>query len=275
TIAGGNDTTDSVMNKTSRSGENFSGTSAFAYCDNMRFFILPDGVKTIGQSAFYRCAQLVDVNIPAAVGGTGGSLGKNAFYGCSSLLHITVPSGVAKNSGVFTGCAKLKDVENLSSSFVQSDFTAGSLFNYQTVANKSALYVIGGEPSYNEDGETVYDAGLDGFIFCKNVLGNTDRFATISNYNRNYEKDKWYALGISGEPDTNGDKVYVFPKEFNDSSERRKGVKYDYIDAGGHKCKNNIGSTDADLVKKYDIAKDFANGTWCVYIVMPSAIEVI
>ncbi|MDE5601764.1 MAG: leucine-rich repeat domain-containing protein, partial [Clostridia bacterium] len=275
TIAGGNDTTDSVMNKTSRSGANFSGKSAFAYCDNMRFFILPDGVKTIGQSAFYRCAQLIDVNIPAAVGGTGGSLGKNAFYGCKSLLHITVPSGVAKNAGVFTGCAKLKDVENLSGSFTESDFSAGSLFNYQTVAKKSALYVVGGEPTYNEDGEKVYDAGLDGFIFCQNVKGNTDTFATISGYSRAYTKDKWYALGISGEPDTNGDKVYVFPEEFNDSCERRQGVKYDYIDAGGHKCKNNIGSTDADLVKKYDVAKEFASGTWCVNIVMTKATEVI
>ena len=279
TIAGGSDDTDTAMNATSRSGQSHKGKSAFAYCDNMRFFILPDGVKTIGQSAFYKCAQLVDVNIPEAVGSTGGSLGKNAFYGCSSLLHITIPSGVTRNTGVFSGCTKLKDVENLSGSFTKTDFSAASLFNYQTVAKKSALYVVGGEPTYTQNGEVEYDPGVNGFIFCQNVNqtgnGTTDLFATISGYDRYYEKGKWYALGFAGETDTSGTKVYTFPETFNDSSERRKGIKYDYLDAGGHKCKNTIGSTEADTVKNYDVAKDFANGTWCVNIVMPSAIEVI
>ncbi|MDE6060297.1 MAG: leucine-rich repeat domain-containing protein, partial [Clostridia bacterium] len=278
TIVGGTTDAESGMNALSRSTKNYDEKSAFAYCNNMRFFILPDGVKTIGRGAFYNCAQLVDANIPAAVGsGEGEGLGINAFYGCSSLLHITVPSGVKKNTGAFSGCTKLKDIENLSDSFVENDFPAEALFNYTTEAKKSALYVVGGEPTYNEDGTVKeYDTGLNGFLFCKNVRGTDVTFATISaSVTKKYVKDKWYALGFAGETDTSGEKVYVLPETFNDKSDRRKGVKYDYIDAGAHKCLNSIGSTDADLVKKYDIAKDFASGTWCINIIIPKAVEIV
>ena len=53
-------------------------------------YVIPAGVKNIGDSAFYGCSQLTSVTIPDSVT----AISDNAFYGCSQLTSVTIPEGV-------------------------------------------------------------------------------------------------------------------------------------------------------------------------------------
>ena len=53
-------------------------------------FIIPEGVTSIGSSAFEGCSGLTSVVIPEGVTSIGGS----AFYGCSGLTSVVIPNSV-------------------------------------------------------------------------------------------------------------------------------------------------------------------------------------
>ncbi|MBQ7713252.1 MAG: leucine-rich repeat domain-containing protein, partial [Clostridia bacterium] len=65
---------------------------------------VPEGVTSIGSSAFYKCSGLTSVTIPDSVT----SIGSYAFRGCSGLTSITIPNSVTSiGAGVFSGCSSL------------------------------------------------------------------------------------------------------------------------------------------------------------------------
>ena len=63
---------------------------AFYGCSSLESVIIPDGVTSINDYAFYNCSSLESVTIPASVT----SIGSSAFSGCSSLESVTIPAGV-------------------------------------------------------------------------------------------------------------------------------------------------------------------------------------
>ena len=70
--------------------------------------VIPKGVTSIGDYAFYRCSGLTNVEIPSGVT----SIGGDAFYGCSGLTSIEIPSGVTSiGGGAFSGCSGLTSIE--------------------------------------------------------------------------------------------------------------------------------------------------------------------
>ena len=66
------------------------GYSAFMYCANLASVNIPNSVKWIGHEAFSDCVNLTNVTIPDGVK----MIGYNAFYNCKSLTSITIPDSV-------------------------------------------------------------------------------------------------------------------------------------------------------------------------------------
>ena len=70
---------------------------------NLENFILPSGVKNIGNSAFLRC-EFDSITIPPSVT----SIGEEAFSYCSNLKNIEIPASVIYvGSNAFNGCRSL------------------------------------------------------------------------------------------------------------------------------------------------------------------------
>ena len=53
-------------------------------------FYVPDGVKSIGEYAFYMCKNLKSIEVPYDLT----SIGSHAFYGCANLTYAYVPESV-------------------------------------------------------------------------------------------------------------------------------------------------------------------------------------
>ena len=76
------------------------GNSAFENCP-MASFAIPDGVKTIGASAFRYCSGLTSMNIPASVT----SIGENAFQYSYSLKTVTLNGNPYMHASAFNNIA--------------------------------------------------------------------------------------------------------------------------------------------------------------------------
>ena len=69
--------------------------------------IIPNGVRSIGSSAFSSCSGLTSITIPESVT----SIGRYSFRDCSSLTSITIPKSVKSiDYDAFYGCYGLKKV---------------------------------------------------------------------------------------------------------------------------------------------------------------------
>ncbi len=70
-------------------------------------FIIPDGVTSIGNKAFYVCKGLTSVTIGNGVT----NIGIGAFWGCTGLTSITIPDSVTSMGDVaFSSCTGLTSV---------------------------------------------------------------------------------------------------------------------------------------------------------------------
>ena len=75
---------------------------------NLISVVIPEGVTSIGSSAFYNCYGLTNVVIPEGVT----SIGSYAFYQCDGLTNIVIPEGVTSiDNAAFRNCGNLISVE--------------------------------------------------------------------------------------------------------------------------------------------------------------------
>lgn len=212
------------LSGTNRTLAAMSDKAAFERCDNLRFLILPNSLTSIGKSAFYACSSIVDMNIPSNVT----SIGAYAFQGCTSVRVLPRPTGDGISNTAYDDCS---------------------------FEDESTIYIMGGAPTVDDNGNKVYDNGTNGFIFKKNG-------------------DSWEAKSLAGATGEDDNKVFVFPDsgDFSADSDRRIGIAYDYIDRDGYKQKNEFPDGG---VTSYKIADGFAKDKWCKNVIMPKAVTEI
>ncbi|MDE7405378.1 MAG: leucine-rich repeat domain-containing protein, partial [Clostridiales bacterium] len=225
TYTGSTPTASTAWGTSNRTFKKLSGKGAFERCDSLRFLILPNDLTSIGKHAFFYCNGIVDMNIPKKVT----TIGAYAFGTCTSIRVLPRPAiGDNIDSKAYDGCS---------------------------FEDENTIYIMGGAPTLDADGNKVYDNGLSGFIFKKNG-------------------SSWEAKGLSGETGEDKNKVFIFPdsSDFSATSDRRRAVEYDYIDRDGIKTKNSFPDGG---VTSYKVGDNFASGKWCQNIIMPKAVTEI
>ncbi len=129
--------------------------------------VIPDGVTSIGGSAFRGATALTSINIPEGVT----SIGNNAFQEATALTSITIPSSVTSIGGAaFFGATSLSDVN-----FQGNAPTVGQMsMSFDNIANGAKAHVsdiatgFGTDPTwrglilarYPTDGEYVCTTGV-------------------------------------------------------------------------------------------------------------------
>ena len=80
------------------------GRSAFSGCSSLASITLPESLTSISDYAFSGCSSLASIVIPEGVT----EIGNSAFSGCSSLASIVIPEGVTEiGNSAFSGCSSL------------------------------------------------------------------------------------------------------------------------------------------------------------------------
>ena len=70
--------------------------------------VIPEGITSIGEDAFYNCSSLTSIEIPNSVT----SIGEDAFRNCSNLTSIEIPNSVTSiGSGSFYNCSSLASIK--------------------------------------------------------------------------------------------------------------------------------------------------------------------
>jgi len=83
------------------------GDSAFSSCTSLAEITIPESVTSIGDSAFSSCTSLRQITIPESVT----SIGDYVFRACTNLREITIPEGVTSiGNYVFQACTNLREI---------------------------------------------------------------------------------------------------------------------------------------------------------------------
>lgn len=141
-------------------GVNSIGRSAFSGCDNLTSITIPEGVTSIGYGAFSGCENLTSVAISAGVT----SIGNSAFHNCSSLNSIAIPDGVTYiGKRAFAYCRSLTSITIPSSvKSIGADAFIGSI--ERIVIQTGTVSVASGNDSVLEEiviGERVDELKLE------------------------------------------------------------------------------------------------------------------
>ena len=176
--------------------------------NEIKEYIIPDDVTTIGNSAFYHCSGLTSVTIPSSVTYIDGE----AFSSCSGLTSVTIPNSV---TGIgwrtFSGCIGLTSViipnsvtsigdnafggcDNLLSvtSSITEPFTVSNVFSENTY-RKGTLYVPAGTKElytrfdgWKEFLKIVEMEGEEGLIYLTIQNGSSSKMKLAVKIGANY-----------------------------------------------------------------------------------------
>ena len=121
--------------------------------------IIPEGVTSIGNCAFYGCVDITSVTFPSSLK----ALMFDAFFNCDGLTEVDLSNCTGLNviySGVFENCTKLESIKLPS----PKDW-----FYSNAIVSTSGTPMDMSDPQQNADWLTVAYRGYAGKIFHRNV----------------------------------------------------------------------------------------------------------
>ena len=79
----------------------------YGYYGDSDSVTVPDGVRVIGENAFYRCKDIVSITLPDSLT----EIEDYAFWGCESLKRMEIPPFVTTiGKGVFVDCTSIESI---------------------------------------------------------------------------------------------------------------------------------------------------------------------
>ena len=121
------------------------GDYAFWYCDSLSEIVIPSSVTSIGDHAFSDCYSLSEIVIPSSVT----SIGDSAFSSCKSLSEIVIPSSVTSiGDSAFSDCYSLSEIVIPSSVTSIGDSAFSDCYSLSEIVIPSSVTSIGDSAFY-------------------------------------------------------------------------------------------------------------------------------
>lgn len=126
------------------------GEDAFNRCYDLINVSIPEGVTTIGDFAFQFCSNLTTISIPDTLV----TIGDSAFDSCYKLTDITLPAGISHIGGsAFVNCDSLISIS------IPEGITAISDFTFYACDNLTSVLIP----------ESVTSIGYRAFFYCDSL----------------------------------------------------------------------------------------------------------
>ena len=139
---------------------NTNGLTVKRYVGSETEVTVPDGVDSIGDSAFHRCTGLSNIVIPDSVV----SIGDSAFYGCTGLTKLALPQGLKEIGGnAFLGCEGLSYIDIPDGVETVGDWIASESIQLRcSIGSSAAIALSKAEQNFCVDDFAVRHSFMDG-----------------------------------------------------------------------------------------------------------------
>ena len=118
------------------------GESAFYNCTNFTSFTIPNSVTSIQASAFAYCNGLTNIMIPESVT----NIGESAFQGCTRLTNVEIPKSITRiERETFSNCTGLSNITIPNGVKSIDDFAFHACHNLTDVMLPNSLVEIGND----------------------------------------------------------------------------------------------------------------------------------
>ena len=142
------------------------------YSDQILSAVIKDGAGNLGAYAFYECANLKSVTLPANLT----SIGRGAFINCGSLTSITLPDSLTEIcENVFYDCSGLTDVYYGGTAQQWNSITIGA--NNEALNNATLHVEDNTAIQQDQNGNYLFSSFEELEAICGLNLGGGDYFA--------------------------------------------------------------------------------------------------
>ncbi|MGJ8637930.1 MAG: leucine-rich repeat domain-containing protein [Opitutaceae bacterium] len=156
-------------------------------------YLIPDGVTSIGRTAFSYCSGLTGISIPESVT----SIGLGAFGNCTALSSVIIPASVNEiRDGAFKDCINLESVVfegNAPSSYITEI--------YSNTSSTFTIYYYEGATGFSTPtwrGEFCIELQLNGNIDGDSLPNNLERLLGTNPLDGNSALAVWLSRGSGG-----------------------------------------------------------------------------
>ena len=135
-----------------REGVKVIGDKAFWCCGSLISINIPNSVSTIGDEAFSECNSLTSINIPNSVT----TIGNEAFWACKSLISINIPNSVTTiGEYAFFDCKSLTSINIPNSVTTIGEGAFADCESLTSISIPSSVVTIIGNPFWGQSENSV------------------------------------------------------------------------------------------------------------------------